>query len=355
MTRMVLAKTGRYVGGKLCSKVARFVAVVLIALLLDVGAFAYTIVLRSGRRIEIPANFSVTQSGVTYETAPDINVTVQLNSIDVTATERVNHEASGSLLRRIGQKDAVPPHSTNVAAAAVASPQARRTLTDKDLAGLRHKREQSEHAYERRREQLGLPSSEDMRRRREEETARASEQLRQSETNEAQAETYWRARASALRNELAVLDVQINYVAVRLSESPTNSLLVSPGIFSTSIGSSGSYPYGYPYGTNSGAQLSGSINLGGGGTRVRIGINTPYLSQTNWQRRVIVSPGVIFPPVVFVPTLYPYYPYNQSYERSSLITRLHELEEARVGINARWRLLEEEARRAGAYPGWLRP
>ncbi len=353
---MILAKTRRYVGGELCSNVAWFVAVVLIVLLLHISAFAYTLVLRSGRRVEIPANFIITQSGVTYETASDINVTVQLNSIDIAATERVNHEASGSLLRRIGKKDALPAHSANVAAAAaVASPHARRKLTDKDLEGLRHKREQSEQTYERRREQLGLASREDMRRQREEEAARASEQLRQSETDEVQAETYWRARASALRNELAVLDAQINYVHARLSEQSSNPFLASPAIFGASIVHSGSYPYGYPYGANSGAQLSGSVNLGGGGTRVRIGINTPYLSQTNWQGRVIVSPGVILPPVIFVPTPYSYYPYNQSYERSSLVTRLHELEEARVGIDARWRLLEEEARRAGAYPGWLRP
>lgn len=354
MMRMPIAKTRRCGGGKLCFNVTRFVAVIIVALLIQADAFAYTLVLRSGRRVEIPANFSVTQSGVTYETASDINVTVQLTSIDVAATERVNHEASGSLLRRIGQKDAIPARSTSVAAAVV-STQARRTLTNKDLEGLRYKREQSEQTYERRRKQSGLPSSEELRRRREDEAARASEQLHQSEMDEAQAETYWRARASALRNELAVLDAQINYVAARLSELSSNSLLASPAIFGASIVHSGSYPYGYPYGANYGAQISGSINLGGGGTRVRIGINTPYLSRTNWQGRVSVSPGVIFPPVIFVPTPYSYYPYNQSYERSSLITRLHELEEARVGINARWRLLEEEARRAGAYPGWLRP
>jgi hypothetical protein len=46
--------------------------------------------------------------------------------------------------------------------------------------------------------------------------------------------------------------------------------------------------------------------------------------------------------------------YDYSYERSELITRFNELAGARAGFNARWRELEEEARRAGVPPGWLR-
>ena len=32
-----------------------------------------------------------------------------------------------------------------------------------------------------------------------------------------------------------------------------------------------------------------------------------------------------------------------------------QLNAARAGLSARWRELEDEARRAGAPPGWLRP
>ena len=46
--------------------------------------------------------------------------------------------------------------------------------------------------------------------------------------------------------------------------------------------------------------------------------------------------------------------YDYSYERSELITRFNDLAAARAGLNARWRELEEEARRAGVPPGWLR-
>jgi hypothetical protein len=51
----------------------------------------------------------------------------------------------------------------------------------------------------------------------------------------------------------------------------------------------------------------------------------------------------------------PYQGYDIGYERSSLIARLDELVGRRAGLSARWRELEEQARRAGAMPGWLRP
>lgn len=41
-------------------------------------------------------------------------------------------------------------------------------------------------------------------------------------------------------------------------------------------------------------------------------------------------------------------------ERNMLVTRFNELAAARAGLSARWRELEDEARRAGAPPGWLR-
>jgi hypothetical protein len=41
--------------------------------------------------------------------------------------------------------------------------------------------------------------------------------------------------------------------------------------------------------------------------------------------------------------------------QGDLITRFNELAAARAALLARWRELEDEARRAGAQPGWLRP
>jgi hypothetical protein len=47
--------------------------------------------------------------------------------------------------------------------------------------------------------------------------------------------------------------------------------------------------------------------------------------------------------------------YDSSFERSTLVTELDQLLGYRAELEARWRELEDEARRAGAAPGWLRP
>jgi hypothetical protein len=70
-------------------------------LMLCATASAYTVVMRGGRRIEIPAQFSVTKTTLTYEAAPGIQITLQMAAIDITATERANNETPGSLLSRV--------------------------------------------------------------------------------------------------------------------------------------------------------------------------------------------------------------------------------------------------------------
>ena len=61
---------------------------------------AYTVVMRDGRRVEIPNEFTVTNSTLTYDVGNGMQVTMQLNTVDIAATERANSESAGSLLRR---------------------------------------------------------------------------------------------------------------------------------------------------------------------------------------------------------------------------------------------------------------
>lgn len=61
---------------------------------------AYTVVMRDGRRVEIPNQFAVTNSTVTYDVDNGIQVTIQLNTVDTGATERANGEAQGAFLRK---------------------------------------------------------------------------------------------------------------------------------------------------------------------------------------------------------------------------------------------------------------
>jgi hypothetical protein len=333
---------------------------VLLALLLPVAVCAYTVVLRSGRRLEIPANFTVTKLTLTYETTPGINITLLMATVDIEATERANNEPAGGLLRRAQQPQ--PPQAAANAANTRARP-SRRELTPRDIEAARRARAQSEQAYERRRVELNLPSLEDARRNTEEETSRLAETARQIRLDEAQAEGYWRARAGQLRTELAALDAQINYVRARLAEIPEN---VGVGAYGFITGSAPFFPHqrvvtrfpavtgnpGFMRGADVGAQNPGFINFGGVVTRWRIPLNG-RLGPVGYGRRGRTGSGVIFPPV----TAYglPYSSYDYSGERSDLIFRLRELETARAGFQARLRSLEEEARRAGALPGWLRP
>ena len=157
---------------------------------------AYTVVMRDGRRVEIPNEFTVTNSTLTYEVSNGFQVTIQLNTVDIAATERANGESTGSLLQKAGAPRPVR-----------ATPQTRagRSITNKDLEVYRKARVENELAYEKQREELGLPSAEDRRR---EVAAIEDRTLEQVRSMRAQEEAYWRARTEALRVQMAVSEAQ---------------------------------------------------------------------------------------------------------------------------------------------------
>ena len=79
----------------------RIVSVFVLVCVVTATVNAYTVIMRGGRRIEIPSNFAVTTSTLTYEVSPGVQVTLNLATIDIPATETANNELPGSLLRRI--------------------------------------------------------------------------------------------------------------------------------------------------------------------------------------------------------------------------------------------------------------
>lgn len=347
------------------------VSVLALALIVPIAAFSYTLVLRGGRRIEIPSTFTLTEKVLTYQAAPGINVSVQVSSIDIVATEHANNEQPGSLLKRAFERQASPEElnsaqETNDRSSrsdTSATLRARKTLTNRDLESVRRARIESEAAYEKRRIELRLPTREEMQRRNEIETQRLREQSQESEESEAQQEAYWRARASSLRVESAALDAEINSLRASVDALPNQTLYgfvsgyaqtfpfvygaIQTPVITNGIG-------GFGAGRAAGAQVVARIGFGGGQTRGQVFLNAGSVNSV-YNRRVIVAPGIVqgLPLAVFAAPFQTGGDY--SYERSALLTRLRELEAARAGIEARWRLLEEEARRAGALPGWLRP
>ncbi|HJS24990.1 MAG TPA: hypothetical protein VJ751_11600 [Pyrinomonadaceae bacterium] len=171
---------------------------------------AYTIVMRDGRRVEIPNEFTVTNSTLTYDVGNGIQVTLQLNTVDIGATERANGEAQGSLLRK-----ATAPKTPVESAPQTRRTTAGRSITNNDLEKYRRARVESENEYEKRREELGLPSMEERRR---EVAAIEDRTLEQVRNMRAQEEAYWRSRAEALRAEAAANEARMG----TLRQSPVD-------------------------------------------------------------------------------------------------------------------------------------
>src|ERR1043166_8581583 len=73
---------------------------------------AYTVVMRDGRRVEIPNEFTVTNSTLTYQMGNGIQVTMQLNTVDIGATERANREAQGASMLRANAPKVEPAPQT---------------------------------------------------------------------------------------------------------------------------------------------------------------------------------------------------------------------------------------------------
>jgi hypothetical protein len=325
---------------------ARIVSVVVFGVIISGTASAYTVIMRGGRQVEIPSQFVVTASTLTYEVSRGVQVTINVAAIDIPATDKANHEVPGSLLRRI--------QDTSQQSANLERPQARRTITNLDLQSSMKRRLDSETTYERRRKELGLPTVEESRRQAAAEADAIGRELQETRIAERESESYWRERASALRTEVAVVDAELSYVRRQLDEpfyaGVSTSFTNLGGVPLVSFGgiSRGPFPqrgmrsqvFGAP---RSSAQVIGRIPFGGGATRGQVLVNPGRFPRARPFGSQFAAPVAVFGTG-----------YDFSYERSVLITRFNELSAARAGLNARWREFEDEARRAGASPGWLR-
>lgn len=339
-------------------RVLQFALALAIAMLVPLVAGAYTIVLRDGRQREIPATFIVTGTTLTYERAPGLNITLQLSIIDIAATERINREAPGSFLRRA---------ESTASSSAGRTQHSRLNITNADLERARRARLESEKTYEQRRRELGLPSLEETRRREEQQARETLEVIRQSRYQEESSEAYWRSRAMELRAQIATVDAELNYLRGRLTEFSdfrfsTPGLITNVGPFVPFANIAAVAPARFPragvfVAPNAGAQVSGRFVFGAGRSRGQVLLNPrhqrlPFNRGRGFGMPVVAPFGSAFPfnsPVGIFPS------YADSYERATIIEQLNNLSVTRAGLQARWRLLEDEARRAGAPPGWLRP
>ncbi len=331
----------------------RYVFCLVVIATASLPAAAYTLVMRDGRHLSIPDDFIVSNLTLTYTAGERIQVTLQLATINIPATERANKEPPGSFLRR-GQASAPisPPASST----------SQREVTNRHLEKFREARLKSEAEYEERRKELGLPTLEEFRQQSVAQAEQTAETVREIRSQEQEEESYWRARASELRAELAATNARIDFIRARLNEIPANApfgILATDLPFVTLSGAGFGpvvstaviqrSPFGGSFGRLSprpGTRFGGGVHFGGRGTRGHINFGR---GQFRGFRR---SSGFFkfgSNNLLAIPFQ------DHSYERSELIVQLDELLGHRAGLQARWRDLEEEARRAGAYPGWLRP
>jgi hypothetical protein len=330
-----------------------------------IAANAYTIVMRDGRQLEIPAQFVVTATTVTYEVSTGLQITLNIQTIDIAATERINNEPRGSFMRH-GDIPAVSAQTSNSSAQPGTAP-ARKTITNRELEPSMKRRQASEVAYEKHRQELGLPSVEESRRRSDADLSALTNELSASRAAEQQSEASWRERAFALRSDIAAVDAELQYVRAQIDQ-PTFPYATNAFPSAVSVSTLGGYG-GY-------GGYSGYGGLGGYGRRggFPVARHQPVYVAPNAGARVALGGTITrgqffgnpfanrFPgsfnggvlPVGVSPYLGWDQPYDYSYERSVMINRFNELSAKRLALNARWRELEDEARRAGVPPGWLR-
>jgi len=339
-----------------CSGIARRFSCVMGLLVVScIAANAYTIVMRDGRHLEIPAQFVVTATTLTYEVSPGLQITLNVRAIDIAATEQINNEPRGSFLRR-GDIPTVSAQ-TNTAPA-------RKTITNRELEPSMNRRRASEAAYEKHRQELGLPSVEESRRRSDADLTAFTNELSVARAAERESEASWRERAFALRSDIAAVDAELQYVRAQIDQ-PTFPYATNAFPSAVSVSTFGGYG-GYGgygglggYGRRGGFPVArhqpvygapnAGVRVGFGGTITRGQIfGNPFANRFP----NTFNGGVL--PVGTSP--YPGWdqPYDYSYERSVMINRFNELSARRLALNARWRELEDEARRAGVPPGWLR-
>jgi len=308
---------------------------VVLVLICSIAASAYTLVFRNGLRSEIPDEFTLTRTTLTYEVAPGFTKTMLVSLIDIPATERANNQPYGSFFKRREQNPAAP-QSPQASPPAEPPSQAVRTVSNSDLAAFRQRRIESEKAYERRRLQLGLPTVAESRQRQAADEADFRAELRERSLSDKQEERYWRTRARELRTEIAAVNNQINYVRGRLNE--VNETASTRGSWTSTypIG-----PYYDPWGTGR-----------------RRGNRTP---------RNIPGPQYPYGYPNQYPYGYPQYPYGYptgpydysretaAGERDDLTYRLDDLLVRRAGLASQWQALEDEARDARVPQKWLVP
>ncbi|MEW6735145.1 MAG: hypothetical protein AB1489_27890 [Acidobacteriota bacterium] len=308
----------------------RTLLLVCILALMPMVAQAYTLVLKDGRRIEVNSQYRIVNNIAIFSLPEGNRFSISLQKINVDATELANGQEVGTFLKnatdagklaKLDQRSDNPSQDND--SPLVASSRAiNKKLTNSDFERYRVRREEMSREAERlaaarAAAQLGalslngassnqattttlVPSEAD----------KQAELLAQRRELEKNKEEYWRGRARPLLTQLRVLEEQIVALSSQIDEN-RRSIANSPNV------SIYNPPPVYP------GVIIGGVPIGIGAPRTTGGV-VVIRDNPNQQRGI------------------------------SLQDRLVELQLQYQETAILYEELREEARRAGALPGWLR-
>ncbi|HEX9962979.1 MAG TPA: hypothetical protein VGB00_18750 [Pyrinomonadaceae bacterium] len=223
---------------------------------------------------------------------------------------------------------------------------ARKTVTNADLEKFRQKRVQAEADYRANYKRLGLPSPEELEEREAERRAWHAEYSQKVEAERAQNENYFLARADELRLQINSIDAQINYLrgqaGARQSPYKGGTIVYGGGIVF------GGYSSGHD------GSFRGGATRGFRQNRAGVGLNTQTVR--NYAGSFPTAGDIrnqiygTYPQLNRPPRRFGRADYGGGYVVSGGsygVDDLTYLERQRAGLLAEWRILEEEARRAG--------
>jgi hypothetical protein len=199
--------------------------------MLPVAANAYTLVLRSGRLVNVSDNFKVTPTAITYEASPGYWITVWLSNVDIAATERANNEPAGSFTGKIKRGTEGSAATQAQGGLKAGRGAGRKVVTNKELESTRLMREAQEDEYERTRLERGMPSVQEMRQRIEDQDRWLSEWAQRMQEKRIEAEL------ESLRSEVANVRLQLSGLSFSQSQQGT--------VYAPLYAPSNYYPYFY--------------------------------------------------------------------------------------------------------------
>lgn len=221
-----------------------------------------------------------------------------------------------------------------------------KTITNADLEKFRQERVKAEEDYRKNYKKLGMPSPEELERRRERQRRENDEAAVRISQQKAQTQNDFIARANILRSQIVSVEAQINYLRSQ-NGSNNSSQSVNFSNFGVITYGGGFRNYGYrnprPIYRQRSSQLPQNLQTVRDISRMYPNSQDVYnrsigrYAFQNQRPNRYYRGGYLAPVVI----------YGGNYDNNNLDNQIIYLEQQRAGLYAQLNILREEARRAG--------